>query len=226
MKLTNAALESSSMMPGPYQKKHTVFMGIDLYIDQRVYIPNPETEMLVKKAVEFIESNKLRKGLVLDVGTGSGNIAIAIAKQFPDMKVIATDISTDALCVAAKNIEFHKTHNIELLHNDLVAKVRMQPDLIVSDLPWGDDKHLLGSNTKLALSFMPPIAVFPSKGLLGDYVRLCEMIHQKNWQTSLLIETGCLSAASIAKEMPHKFKWEYIQTTDAEVGYSVTKIYF
>lgn len=75
------------------------FRHIELAVDRRVLIPRPETEMLVELALE------LRPGTVLDVGTGSGAIALAIADELPECEVVATDTSTDALRVARANAE-------------------------------------------------------------------------------------------------------------------------
>jgi release factor glutamine methyltransferase len=75
------------------------FRYVELEVDRRVLIPRPETEMLVDLALE------LRPGTVLDVGTGSGAIALAVADELPECKVVATDTSTDALKVATANAE-------------------------------------------------------------------------------------------------------------------------
>jgi len=75
------------------------FRNIELAVDRRVLVPRPETELLVELALE------LRPGTVLDVGTGSGAIALAVADELPECEVVATDTSTDALEVARANAE-------------------------------------------------------------------------------------------------------------------------
>jgi release factor glutamine methyltransferase len=109
------------------------FRSIELEVDPRVLIPRPETEHLVEAVLD------LRSGArVCDVGTGSGAIALALKSERPDLRVVATDASADALAVAAANarrlgleVEFHE--------GDLLADVRGGLDAIVSNPPYVED---------------------------------------------------------------------------------------
>lgn len=105
------------------------FRHIDLAVDSRVLIPRPETELLVELALE------LKPERVLDVGTGSGAIALAVADELPDARVVATDLYPDALDVARANAE----------HLDLSDRVRFEAgslprdgafDLVLANLPY------------------------------------------------------------------------------------------
>ncbi len=183
--------------PKAYIEKRTTFCGLDLYIDERVYVPTPETEILVDRAVNYIIQNNLQKGVIFDVGTGSGNIALALASKFHEAKIFAIDISIDALSVAQYNNDKHSFSNINFIKSDLVDELHLKPDLIIANLPWGDNEHLLLSNNKEELSFMPPIAVFAQDNLLGAYIRLCNQVQEKKWRTTLIIETGCISSQFI-----------------------------
>jgi release factor glutamine methyltransferase len=90
--------------PLQYIIGETSFMGIPLKVDPRVLIPRPETELLVECAVEKMERLPRREGLrILDLGTGSGNIAIALAEHLPGAAITALDISREALTLAAEN---------------------------------------------------------------------------------------------------------------------------
>lgn len=208
-----------------YENHKTTFLNREFYIDQRVYVPNPETELMVEYAINYIKDNELSKGTFIDVGTGCGNIAISLAKEFPDANIIATDISKDALEVAKINVENHRVKNIHF-NTDLVRDVEVEPDLIIGNLPWGDDDHLLQTNTKEDLALMPPIAIFAPDGIIGSYIRLCEQIRLKNWNTVLIIEIGILEKEIIEKNMPRYFKWHYINLPSSIFNYSILNVNF
>jgi release factor glutamine methyltransferase len=104
------------------------FRRIELVVDPRVLIPRPETELLVELAIE------LRPATVLDVGTGSGALALAIADELPEVAVTATDTSLDALAVARANRDrLGLAGRVELAHGSLAAG---RFDLVVANLPY------------------------------------------------------------------------------------------
>ena len=93
--------------PLQYILGETEFMGLKFAVDARVLIPRPETELLVEKAVELIKQKYLHETAIsiLDIGTGSGCIAISLAVLVPNANILAIDISAEALAVAKKNAE-------------------------------------------------------------------------------------------------------------------------
>jgi release factor glutamine methyltransferase len=92
--------------PVAYLVGHREFMGLDFAVTPAVLIPNPDTEVLVQRAVELAREAG-RPLRVADVGTGSGCIAIAIAHYAPDVEVVASDVTPDGLEVAARNVATH-----------------------------------------------------------------------------------------------------------------------
>lgn len=131
-------------VPLAYVLGHVEFYGLDLFCDERVLIPRPETEAVVTVALRTLPAPSPGYiPLVIDVGTGSGNIALAIAHERPDVHVIATDLSANALEVAKANRERHGL-------NDRVRLVRakslttfphgLNADLIVSNPPYVPDQ--------------------------------------------------------------------------------------
>src|SRR5688572_22711588 len=94
-------------IPLPYIIGHWEFFGLDLDITKDVLIPRPETELLVEKAIAWLQGSPEKK-LVADIGTGSGAIAVTIAVHVPYMHILATDISSAALDVAKRNAEKFK----------------------------------------------------------------------------------------------------------------------
>ncbi|HEX9840661.1 MAG TPA: HemK/PrmC family methyltransferase, partial [Anaerolineales bacterium] len=134
-----ARLERGELFP--YVLGHWEFFGMDFDVTPEVLIPRPETELLVEKAIAWLQESPIRR-TVADIGTGSGVIAISIAAHFPDMHVLATDISGAALEVARKNaIKFDVIHRIDFLQCDLLP-YHIDPlptdrhfDLICANLP-------------------------------------------------------------------------------------------
>ena len=114
------------------------FMGLRIAVDKRVLIPRPETEDVVSCALDALRSRNGQSLTILDIGTGSGNMAVALAKSLPRATVTAVDVSTDALDVARANAEAHGVHNISFQRwdvlGDLPADWRF--DMIVANPPY------------------------------------------------------------------------------------------
>lgn len=119
------------------------FWSLDLDVTPATLIPRPETELLVELALERLPIDKPRR--VLDLGTGSGAIALAIARERPMAQLVATDASSDALGVAQHNARSHHLGNVSFVHGDWFAPLDDRRfDLIVSNPPYieADDPHL------------------------------------------------------------------------------------
>ena len=128
--------------PFPYVLGHWEFFGLDLEVTPDVLIPRAETELLVEKAISRMKESPTRR-TVADIGTGSGAIAIAIAANIPDARILATDISSRALQVAQRNAsKFHVEARIEFVECDLLPAKRnflttdQHLDLICANLPY------------------------------------------------------------------------------------------
>ena len=124
----------------PYVIGHWEFFGMDLEITHDVLIPRPETELLVEKAIAWLQGSPVRK-TVADVGTGSGAIAVSIAFNVPVVRILATDISHQALGVAQKNAaRFDVQSRIDFVQCDLLPpaspSVERRFDLICANLPY------------------------------------------------------------------------------------------
>lgn len=112
------------------------FYGLDLLVDNRVLIPRPETELLVEMAIQWLNSHPTRRK-VADIGTGSGAIAIAVAANVPDARILATDISSEALEVATVNARrLQVADSITFQQNDLLSGLNEKFDLLLSNLPY------------------------------------------------------------------------------------------
>lgn len=122
-------------IPIQYITKKQEFMKIDFYVDENVLIPQPDTEIVVEEAIDIINRNKLSK--VLDMCTGSGILAISIAKYTDASKITAVDISEKALDVAEKNaISNDVNTKIKFIKSDMFKNISEKFDLIISNPPY------------------------------------------------------------------------------------------
>jgi release factor glutamine methyltransferase len=122
--------------PVAYLVGTKAFYNLEFFVDRRVLVPRPETELLVEHALGLARS---RSGplTIADIGTGSGAIAIALATYLPQAHIYAVDLSADALAVAARNVQQHRlTERITLLHGNLLAPLPGPVDLLVSNPPY------------------------------------------------------------------------------------------
>jgi release factor glutamine methyltransferase len=127
--------------PVAYITGHKEFFGLDLQVDQRVLVPRPDTETLVEWALDVLKES--RQASLIDLGTGSGAIALAIQHARPDLRVIATDASADALQVAQGNAR--RLHlSVEFIQCAWMKGVSGPFDVIVSNPPYiaAQDPHL------------------------------------------------------------------------------------
>ena len=148
--------------PVSYLTNHREFMSIDFYVDSRVLIPRPETEILV----EYVLDRTSTHGPIslVDIGTGSGAIAVSLAFNRPEWYIVATDISIDALAVAETNATRHQTQ-IEFRSGDMLSALESVDDKfdwIVSNPPYisSQDYKILPPDVrnfepKLALASLP-----------------------------------------------------------------------
>lgn len=182
------------MKPVQYTKGHVEFYKLKFIVTPDVLIPRPETELLVDEVLSFITQNPKKQYKVLDIGTGSGNIAIAIAKNVPQVKVIATDISNAALEMAKQNARFHQVnHQITFLQNDLLTNLpshstsgNSDPEIIVTNLPYIPSARIpyLDSSVK---DFEPQVALDGGEDGFELYRKLFKQIAEKGWKPKLLI---------------------------------------
>jgi len=127
--------------PLQYILGETEFMGLPFFVDRRVFIPRPETEILVEEVIKLSKKMVSSQQAILDVGTGSGNIAVSLAKFLPDVKIDAIDLSAGALEVAAINAERNGMgENVRYMECDFLSQSEMlsgkQYDIIVSNPPY------------------------------------------------------------------------------------------
>lgn len=167
--VTDIYQQLAAHRPAQYIIGTADFYGMELAVDERVLIPRPETEELVDL---ILEENSRADLAILDIGTGSGAIALALAKKRPDWQVTASDISPDALQVAKNNAQ-KQNINIFLKNSDCFEKISQKYDIIVSNPPYisRNDEDEVGLNV---LHSEPHLALFAAENGLAIYRRIAE----------------------------------------------------
>jgi release factor glutamine methyltransferase len=164
------------------------FYGLCFSVNEYVLVPRPDTELLVDLAIETIQRFNLKT--VLELGTGSGAIAVSIAANLPGIKITATDVSLDALEVASGNaMTLCPNHRIEFKSSDWFSKISGRFDLIVSNPPYvaENDTYLKGDGVR----YEPSIALTSGSSGLDALTSIVNQsksfLHDDGW---LLLEHG------------------------------------
>ena len=184
-----AAREPVALITG-----HREFWGLDFHVTRNVLIPRPETELLVEQALARCAASRCRR--IVDVGTGSGCIAVALAHELPSAHIVATDCSAAALAVAAHNVARHGlTGRIHLVRSNLLEAIAGPVGLIVSNPPYVA-RDAAPRLQREVIDFEPGIALFADDDGLAVLRDLCEAA------ASRLAPDGCLVVEFGATQEP------------------------
>jgi len=173
------------------------FSGHTFYVDGNVLIPRDETELLVETAIEILQPFEDQK--ILDIGTGSGCIAISLAKAIPNAKIFVTDISLEALNVAKRNAEsLNVLERIKFLHSDITKEfppIDCEIDLLISNPPYisPGDKMVDAEVHK----FQPHSALYADENGLAIYRHIAERASGN--VKMIALEVGYNQAEAVAK---------------------------
>ncbi|MGK9477203.1 peptide chain release factor N(5)-glutamine methyltransferase [Melioribacter sp. OK-6-Me] len=189
--------------PLQYILGYTEFYGLKFDINQYVLIPRPETELLVEKIIDLYKDSKSLK--ILDVGTGSGNIAVTLGLNLNDVRIVAIDKSNEALQLARHNAEMHGIiGSIEFIRKDIFDEYlfhELQFDIIVSNPPYVSYNEYNKLQEEVA-RYEPDMAVTDFKDGLSFYRRITEMATQYlSTGGRLFFELGQGHAAEVASIM-------------------------
>ncbi|MCP8993570.1 peptide chain release factor N(5)-glutamine methyltransferase [Streptococcus sp. CF9-1] len=201
-------------IPAQYIIGHAEFFGMQLKVDERVLIPRPETEELV----ELILAENLKDNLkVLDIGTGSGAIALVLAKNRPDWSVTAADISQDALELATENANVQNL-NLSFIKSDCFSKISSKYDIIVSNPPYisREDQEEVGLNV---LHSEPHLALFADEDGLAIYRRIAESSKDYlNDGGKIYLEIGYKQGQSVPALFTENFPEKRVRTLKDQFG--------
>ena len=164
------------------------FCGRSFRCDKRALVPRPETEQLIELLITHFKS-EIADSRMIDVGTGSGIIALTLAAEFPKAEIVGADISEDALMLARENAErLGLADRVHFLQSNLLESVQTHFDLIVANLPYvsTEDRH----NLSREVLHDPEVALFA--GARGD-----ELVRQLIGQASSWLRPGGMLAMEI-----------------------------
>lgn len=162
--------------PLQYITKKAYFLNKEYYVNKNVLIPRPETEYLVQETNNLIKKHLKNKKIdILDIGTGSGIIAIALKQANNRYRVIGIDISKKALKVAKNNKKRHNT-DIKLIKTDLYAKINKKFDVIISNPPYIENNS--PNVEQKVKENEPKIALYGGKDGLDYYKRILKDINK------------------------------------------------
>lgn len=190
--------------PIQYLTNKAYFLNEEYYVDKRVLIPRPETEYLVMKTLELIEQYQI-KSQVLEIGTGSGIIAISLKKKNPNLNITATDISKEALEVANINKNHHQVE-INFQNKDLLTDIVNKYDILISNPPYiKNNSPFVEEQVK---KYEPNIALYGGKDGLDFYRKILKeapkVLNKKNLIAFEIGEDQSLEIERLAKKYyPH-----------------------
>lgn len=162
-------------IPVAYITGKKEFMSLEFLVEPGVLIPRPETELLVEKIIDFCKENNLSSANIIDVGTGSGAIAISLASYMEDVCAVGVDISKKAVKLARKNLEkFSLKERVSIVNGNLLEQFIQRGinnvDIIVSNPPYISDSEM--SNLPPEVKKEPELALAAGKKGLDYYEKI------------------------------------------------------
>lgn len=198
-KLKDGLVALKKGLPVQYIVGSVNFYGLEFKVDKNVLIPRFETELLVAKTIDYIRKYFNKEVNILDIGTGSGVIAITLSKKIK-AKVTASDISLQALKIANENAEKHNAY-INFIHSDLFANIFDKFDVIISNPPYITYDEVIEEKVK---NNEPHIALYAKNNGLYFYEEILkEAKDYLNKKSILAFEIGCTQGdklSSLAKK--------------------------
>jgi release factor glutamine methyltransferase len=171
--------------PVAYLRGWVEWHGLRFEVTEDVLVPRPETEILLEGAVE--RAKQVEANAVVDVGTGSGNLAVGLALALPELTVEASDISAAALAVARRNAAHHTVSDrVSFLEGDLIEPMHTRPDLIVANLPYLSDDMMRSVSADVRAE--PVSALLAGPTGLELMARLRSQLRMRGWRVPMLLE--------------------------------------
>ena len=164
--------------PLQYILGKTEFMGLNFKVTPAALIPRPETELLVEHIIEIVKNSKNKNLSIIDIGTGSGCIAISLAHYLMDCKITATDISQEALDLAKINATVNETNNVNFLKHDILMASKFPVesiDIIVSNPPYISVAEMNDLPNEIK-NFEPELALTDNKNGILFYDKILSLI--------------------------------------------------
>ncbi|MDR2738094.1 MAG: peptide chain release factor N(5)-glutamine methyltransferase [Puniceicoccales bacterium] len=195
--------------PLQYIVGRTEFYGLDIMVGNGVIVPRHETEELVEKIILRCKNRSIET--ILDLGTGSGAIGLALAKNFPLANVLLVDESGEALAVASKNLSANSLYNVSLLRSNWLGNVRGSFDIITANPPYLSALELESASAEVR-NFEPKSALVADCDGLGDIFEIIGSVGKFLANGALLaLEIGSSQRGKI-----HDFAKKYFSCLEFE----------
>lgn len=173
--LKQMVLKRAKHEPLQYILGETNFYGATFKTGSGVLIPRPETELIIQHAQDFLRNTSSDSLRILDIGTGSGILAVTLAKLFPEAEIIAIDVSEDALKYARENAELNSVSNVQFYLFDILQKMpKSKFDLVVSNPPYISKKDFQELEAEVK-DYEPMISLSDGGDGLAFYRRFSEI---------------------------------------------------
>lgn len=210
-------------MPIQYKKGWVEFYKLKFAVTPDCLIPRPETELLVDEVLKYISAGKDTHSHIiniLDIGTGSGCIAIALAKNTPPtVNIMASDISEQALRVAQKNAHFNSVGDrIEFTYSNLLDEIEHPVDIIVCNLPYIPSARIPYLDPEVK-DYEPHIALDGGTDGFELYRELFTQIKAKDWHPKLLVGEIDYTQGEIALHEARSYLPSYIASIHLDLSH-------
>ncbi len=201
----------NSGYPIEYIFQEVEFFGDKFFIKEGVLIPRDDTESLIEESIKELKNLEIKN--IAEIGVGSGVISITLAKEFPNLEFIATDINLKALELTKENIKKHDIKNIKLFNTSLLDNIDEKIDVIISNPPYVEESH------KKPNQFEPDSAFFAKDEgtyLLKEIVKegikrkvkliLCEMGYQQKESMEKFFKSENLQNYRFYKDLSDNYR--------------------
>lgn len=201
--------------PAQYIVGDTDFCDLTVNVDARALIPRPETEELVALILAENTSENLK---VLDIGTGTGVIALSLAKSQPTWQITASDISPAALELAQENAQKNKIANVNFTLSDVFSHISEKYDVIVSNPPYISEKEKVDMAQNV-LAHEPHLALFAADEGLAIYEKIAAGAERHLTETGkIYLEIGHLQGRSVSQLFRDQFQQKTVQVKQDLAG--------
>ncbi|MEL7648187.1 MAG: peptide chain release factor N(5)-glutamine methyltransferase [Sedimentibacter sp.] len=207
--------------PLQYMTNSQEFMGIDFYVQEGILVPRPDTETLVEKVIKIVNTTEMKDRYlrILDIGTGSGAIAVSLAYYLKNACVTAMDISKEAIETAAVNIEKNNMKNVTTLEGDIFTHAFSDEkfDIVVSNPPY-IKKETIGELPLEVSVYEPKLALDGGEDGLEYYRQIVKVFGEIHTKTAVLaVETGHDQALDVNEIFSKSGLFRKIET-DKDLG--------
>lgn len=203
-------------VPVAYLRGHCEWFGMTLRITPHVLVPRPETELLVEEALTIARRRQAKN--VVDVGTGSGAIAIQLARSLSSAGITGIDVSGEALQVALHNAESMRTSDrISWLQGNLLEPITSEPDLVVANLPYLSASMM--SEIGPDVRHEPALALFGGPTGLELYRELFEQRQARAWSMPVVLEIDARQATELSTMLRNVFSETNVRVSQDYAGH-------